>query len=90
MEVGEGRWGRNRAVSEHLLTAFLCFLQAFSAGEGADKKKTEWKAKLKTASGEPLMTCYGWYLEALEGKVDVSVGLVFFYLAAPATAADTP
>lgn len=35
------------------------------------------------------MTCYGWYLEALGDKVDVSAGLVFFYLAASAVATDT-
>lgn len=36
------------------------------------------------------MTCYGWYLEALGGKVDVNAGLVYFYLAAPAMATDIP
>lgn len=58
--------------------------------EKGQTRRQSVKAKLKTASGEPLMTCYGWYLEALGGKVDVNAGLVYFYLAAPAMATDIP
>lgn len=78
-------------MSEHLPTAFRRFLQAFYAGEGADKKEAERRIKAEdSVSSKPLVAFDGWDLEALAGRADVSAGLTALHPAAPATATDTP
>lgn len=78
--------GVGTEVSERLPAAFLCFLQAFSAGEGAEEgggaEKQSWRLCIASA---PLTVS-----ESHGGGVDVSVGLASLHPAVPALDTGTP
>lgn len=72
--------GGGTEVSECLPAAFLCFLQAFSAGEGADQEgggaeKQSWGLCIASA---PITVS-----ESHGGRVDVSIGLASLHPAVP-------
>ena len=72
--------GGGTEVSERLPAAFLCFLQAFSAGEGADQEgggaeKQSWGLCIASA---PITVS-----ESHGGRVDVSIGLASLHPAVP-------
>ena len=71
-------------------THSLCVLTSrlLCQREGQTRKEEGRQAKLETASSLPLITCGGWYLEALRGWADVGADLVFLHPEAPAPAID--
>ena len=79
--------GGGTEVSERLPAAFLCFLQAFSAGEGADQdgggaETQSWGFCLASA---PITVS-----ESHKGGVDVSIGLASLHTALPALDTGNP
>lgn len=85
----DGRWGGNRAMSEHLPTAFLCFLQAFSAGHRGRQKgdwpeKQSWRVCIRPGPRGHWWTLSG----GPGGRTDASAGLAFLSLQPQPT--DTP